>query len=297
MGECLTDSQIASYRETGCLLVESRLTAAELQGCRDEFHRLSQLAAGMTESDDKIDLEASHMAESPRIRRIKLPHTQSPVYEAVMHSDSILGPVRDLIGPNLRLHTSKLNVKAAGYGASVEWHQDWAFYPHTNDDLLAVGVLLDDMTLENGPLLVFPGSHRGPVHDHHAGGVFAGAMDLAAAGLRIEDALPLTGPAGSITIHHVRAVHGSDFNRSKADRRVLFYEITAADAFPVVGGMSKMASLQEYDARMLCGRSTLSPRLADVPVRIPQPQPEAAGSIYEIQNQAAARSFGAAADT
>jgi hypothetical protein len=28
-------------------------------------------------------------------------------------------------------------MKSAGFGAAVEWHQDWAFYPHTNDDLAA----------------------------------------------------------------------------------------------------------------------------------------------------------------
>ena len=80
-----------------------------------------------------------------------------------MTSDLILAPVRDLIGPDLRLHTTKLNMKSAGYGAAVEWHQDFAFYPHTNDDVLAVGVILDDMGMENGPLMVFPGSQEGPI--------------------------------------------------------------------------------------------------------------------------------------
>lgn len=295
--ECLSAEQIKFYQENGYLLVENRVSPDELAQCRAEIERLSAPAASMTEADDRIDLEDSHTPENPRVRRIKLPHKQSPFFEQLMRSDAILAPVRDLIGPNLRLHTSKLNIKAAGHGASVEWHQDWAFYPHTNDDLLAVGVMMDDMTLENGPLLVFAGSHKRAAYDHHANGVFSGAMDLAAAGYDIADAVPLTGPAGSITIHHVRTVHGSDFNRSPNDRRVLFYEITAADAFPVVGGMSKMASLQEYDSRILCGRSTLNPRLADVPVRIPQPQPESGGSIYEIQNQANARSFGATAET
>ena len=292
MSECLSDEQIAFYKTNGFLLAESRLTADELESCRAEFARLSRVAAGMTRSDDRIDLEDSHTPDNPRVRRVKLPHTQSEVYARLMRGDSVLAPVRDLIGPDLRLHTSKLNVKAAGYGASVEWHQDWAFYPHTNDDILAVGVLLDDMTLENGPLMVFPGTHRGPIFDHHAGGYFAGAMTPEAAGLNMAEAVPLTGPAGSLTIHHVRTVHGSDFNRSGMDRRVLFYEITAADAFPVLGGMSKMQSLEEYDSRLLCGAPTISPRLADVPIRIPQPQPEAAGSIYEIQTQAVARSFG-----
>ena len=117
------------------------------------------MARGMTASDDKIDLEDSHAPDDPRIRRVKLPHTQSQVIGDLMRSDHILAPVRDLIGPNLRLQTTKLNMKSAGYGAAVEWHQDWAFYPYTTDDVLAVGLIIADMSAENGPLMVFPGRH------------------------------------------------------------------------------------------------------------------------------------------
>ena len=71
-------------------------------------------------------------------------------------------------------------MKAAHYGSPVEWHQDWAFYPHTNDDILAIGVMLDDTDLENGPLMVVPGSHKGPVWNHHGeDGRFAGLVDPA----------------------------------------------------------------------------------------------------------------------
>ena len=132
----------------------------------------------MTESDDKIDLEDSHRPDDPRVRRIKLPHTQSRLFNDLLHSDTILAPVRDLIGPDLRLHTTKLNMKSAGYGAAIEWHQDFAFYPHTNDDVLAVAVIIDDMKLENGPLMVFPGRIKGPILDHHDDGVFAGGMNM-----------------------------------------------------------------------------------------------------------------------
>ncbi|MCG8355317.1 MAG: phytanoyl-CoA dioxygenase family protein, partial [Kiloniellales bacterium] len=238
---------------------------------------------GMTQSDDRLDLEDSHRPDAPRVRRIKLPHTQSTVVDALMRSDWILAPVRDLIGPNLRLHTTKLNMKSAQYGAAIEWHQDFAFYPHSNDDVLAVGVIIDDMAEENGPLMVFPGSHEGPVHDHHAQGVFAGAIDLEAAGLDLKDAVCLTGPAGSISIHHGRVVHGSALNTSERDRRLLFYEMMAADAFPIMGSMTRFDDLDDYNARMLCGEPTITPRLEPVPVRIPLPQPAQAGSIYEIQ--------------
>ncbi len=289
--EVLSEAQIAFYRDNGYLVLENRVPDAAIEAVRAEIARFHDEARGMTESNDRLDLEDSHSPDDPRIRRIKLPHTLSPVFDDLMRSDHVLAPVRDLVGPDLRLHTTKLNMKSAQYGAAVEWHQDFAFYPHTNDDVLAVGVIIDDMEMENGPLMVFPGSHKGPIHDHHVDGAFAGAMDLAACGYDIADAVALTGPAGSISIHHARIVHGSALNRSARDRRLLFYEMMAADAFPVMGSLTKFSSIEEYDARMLCGEPTLEPRLEPVPVRIPQPQPETYGSIYEVQKRLKARSF------
>ena len=241
--------------------------------------------ATISESDDLIDVEDSHTKDDPRIRRIKRPDLQSDFFNRLMRSDHILGPARDLLGPNLRMHTAKLNMKKAEFGAPVQWHQDFAFYPHTNDDVLAIGVVFDDIGMENGPLQVFPGSHKGPILDHHSDGVFTGAVDLQTAGLDMKDAASLTGPAGTVTIHHARSLHGSALNQSDRDRQILFYEMMAADAFPVMGAMTKFESIEHYDSLMLCGETTKQPRLADVPVRIPQPQPAKAGSIYEIQSQ------------
>jgi ectoine hydroxylase-related dioxygenase (phytanoyl-CoA dioxygenase family) len=289
--EVLTTDQIAFYRREGYLLLENHIPEDVLSAIRTEIARFTDEARGLAASSDRLDLEDSHRPDAPRLRRIKLPHTISTVIADLMRSDLILAPVRDLIGPDLRLHTTKLNMKSAGYGAAVEWHQDFAFYPHTNDDVLAVAVIIDDMGVENGPLQVFPGSHKGPIHDHHSGGVFVGAMDLSAVGLNPADAVALTGPAGSLSIHHGRIVHGSALNRSAHDRRMLFYEVMAADAFPVMGAMTRFEGIGDYDSRMLCGTPTLCPRLEPVPVRIPQPQPDGTGSIYEIQAGLRARAF------
>ncbi len=289
--EVLSQDQIDFYAANGWLTLESRIPADVIGDIRAEIARFTDEARGMTESNDRLDLETSHTPDDPRVRRIKLPHTISDVVARLMRSDAILAPVRDLIGPDVRLHTTKLNMKSAGYGAAIGWHQDFAFYPHTNDDVLAVGVMIDDMGPENGPLMVFPGSHKGPIHDHHADGVFAGAMDLAANGYDLADAAMLTGPAGTISIHHGRIVHGSATNTSTRDRRVLFIEAMAADAFPIMGGMTKFDTIAEYDSRILCGAPTVAPRLADIPVRIPQPQPSKNRSIYEIQAGTPDRSF------
>lgn len=289
--ECLSKRQRQFYRDNGYLVLERRIPDTEVERCVAEVARFREEARGLTASNSRLDLEDSHRPDSPRLRRIKLPHAISEVFSQLMRSDHVLAPVRDLIGPNLRLHTSKLNMKSAEYGAAVEWHQDWAFYPHTNDDVLAVGIVLNDVGPDNGPMMVFPGTHKREVFDHHSGGVFAGAMDLASAGLNAKDAVPLTGPRGTMSIHHARTVHGSDLNRSDRDRMLLLYEITAADAFPLSGGTTQWSSLQDYDAKLLCGSSTITPRLEQVPVRMPQPQPAKAGSIYEVQSAMQKRAF------
>jgi ectoine hydroxylase-related dioxygenase (phytanoyl-CoA dioxygenase family) len=192
-----------------------------------------------------------------------------------------------LLGPNVRLHGSKLNMKDPKYGSPVEWHQDWAFYPHTNDDLLAIGVMLDDVELENGPLMVLPGTHKGPVYNHHADGRFCGAIDPISVKLPYDKAVAVTGKAGSASFHHVRLVHGSAQNTSSKPRQLLLYECRAADAWPLVN----FTNLDEYDSCMLCGESTIEPRLEKVPVRMPLPPALNPGSIYENQTSAQRRYF------
>ena len=291
MSEVLTPDQIASYDENGYVILANQIPPDWLTKIRSEIARFEKEAADMTASNDRLDLEDSHTPEMPRLRRIKLPHLVSDLMRDLMFSDLILAPARDLIRPNLRLHTSKLNMKSAGYGAAVEWHQDYAFYPHTNDDILAIGVCIDDMAPENGPLMVYPGSHKGPVYDHHVHGVFAGAILPQDNGLNPNYTVQLTGPAGSLSIHHGRIVHGSALNTSDRARRILFYEMMAADAFPIMGSMTRWNGIEDYDTRMLCGESTLNPRLKDIPVRIPQPQPDVPVSIYEIQKGMKKRAF------
>ena len=186
-------------------------------------------------------------------------------------------------------------MKAAGYGAAVEWHQDWAFYPHTNDDLCAVGVMMDDCAIENGPLLCVPGSHKGPVFDHHSDGYFCGAIDPETPGLALETAKPCIGPAGSISIHHARTIHGSALNTSDKMRRLLLFQYRAADAWPLVGALQPK-SWEAWQALLLCGDDDpVVPRVTEVPVRLPSPAAKHAGSIYENQRGLKKSYFGKAA--
>ena len=277
----LSQAQIEEYDRVGAVVVPDVLSAAEVAELRSVTDGFVERARHVPKHDDIYDLEDTHSAGEPRVRRIKSPHLHHPAYAALVRHKGIMAALSPLIGGDIRFDTAKLNMKSAGFGAAVEWHQDWAFYPHTNDDLCAVGVMMDDMEPENGPLLIVPGTHKGPVFDHHAEGRFCGAMDPARRDVDYGSAVPLLGRAGSITIHHVRAVHGSAPNTSAKARRLLLFQFRAADAWPLLGFGP---GIEAFDGLMAAGRAeSVAPRLTAVPVRLPLPPADLAGSIYENQ--------------
>ncbi len=285
----LISEQIDFYHLKGYLAVENVLSSdevGELQRVTDEFVDKSR---SVREHTDVYDLEPGHSAETPKVRRLKDPAEIHPRYEGVLRHDRILNIAAQLIGNAIRTNGNKLNMKYPGFGSPVEWHQDWAFYPHTNDDILAVGVAIDDMTIENGALLVIPGSHRGPIYNHHQNGRFVGAVNDPS--FKLDGAVPIEVKAGGISIHHVRTLHGSAPNQSKTPRRLYLLQLCAADAWP----LCNVQDWDEFNSKLLRGKPTNQPRLVSIPVRIPLPEPEHSDSIYETQSVLERKIFSGAA--
>lgn len=275
----LTGDQKTQYAEQGFLVVEGVVPEVEVARAREVVEEFVERSRGVIESDSVFDLEPGHTAEDPRVRRLKEPCALHPIFRRLGQCDAVLDCVAALIGPNIRYQTSKLNMKSARFGSPIEWHQDFAFYPHTNDDLLAVGVALDDCTLENGCMLMIPGSHRGPIWSHHQDGLFVGAVDVEKAGIDAAAAVPVPVRAGGITLHHCRTLHASAPNTSQNPRRVMFLEFNASDAWPLLG----VPDLQAFNARIVRGAPVDRYRVTEMEVSIPLPKPERQGSIYEIQ--------------
>ena len=142
----LTREQIEHYRREGYVVAERLLDADTLAELRRVTDEVAATARGLTDHTEVLDLEPSHTPERPRVRRIKSPHLAHPFYWDMAGHPPVMAALEPLIGRDIRVRAGgKVNLKSPGYGAPVEWHQDWAFYPHTNDDVLAVGILLDDM--------------------------------------------------------------------------------------------------------------------------------------------------------
>ena len=293
MATQLTDQQVADYRERGYLVVPDVFDAARIQAMRDAADRLLEESRRVTEHTDVFDLEPDHSAEQPRLRRIKDPEKQDPAFDAALRDDHLLDMVSQLVGTaGIRYNGTKLNMKASGGGTAVEWHQDWGFYPHSNDDLLAVGVAMDDMTRDNGCLLMRPGSHHGPLYDHHQDGRFIGAINDPT--FDDSGSAEVTMAAGDISIHHVRTAHASAPNVSGQSRRLLLLMYCSADSMPLVPIFGH-GSLEEFASTFVRGEAGPEIRCEVAPIRIPWPTPLADGSIFETQSKLKGASLAAAA--
>jgi phytanoyl-CoA hydroxylase len=92
---------------------------------------------------------------------------------------------------------------------------------------------LDELSLENGPLQVVPGSHRDPLYEHWQGGIFTGSVSLEVETKAQEDAISIFGQAGTACLMNTRLLHGSAPNLSSKPRTLYIVEYCAEDAYPL----------------------------------------------------------------
>jgi len=181
----------------------------------------------------RFDVEPGHSKDKPALRRIASPIEISDTYLKLMRDNPALDAVGDIFGENLKFNNAKINSKQPGAATQVKYHQDFLFEPHTNDDLITVLFFLDQVTAENGPLEVVPGTHRGPLYEHWHNGVFTGTVSDEVVAEMKSRAVPCYGPAGSACLMHTRLLHGSAPNLSGSPRTLFICEYCAEDAYPL----------------------------------------------------------------
>ena len=276
------------FREQGYLHVPGVVSPAELAAMRaaldgwiEESRSHDKNWGDTPDGKARFDLEAGHSAERPKLRRVANPADVSEAYRDYLWNGRVADLVAELIGPDVKFHHCKLNIKLPGMATRVDWHQDHPYDPHTNDDMLAALTLLDDTTEENGCIRVVPGSHR-ERHSLFRDGVFVGKVDDDLAERFEEESVPITGRAGDVLFMHTWCMHGSAPNLSDWPRRMLICDYTAADAFWITPPM--VPSI--YSGRVIRGKPSPVARLKDAVLEIP-PHYEA-DSFFTVQGQQSA---------
>jgi phytanoyl-CoA hydroxylase len=207
----------------------------------------------------------------------------------------VLDCVARLIGDDVQVQHIKLATKPLETGqGEVAWHQDFAFVPHTNTDLVAAFVYLDDATVENGCMAFVPGSHRlGPLsHYDEAAGEFTSTCQESARALALAEPVALPVRAGGISLHHCLVLHSSYPNVSARPRRGAVVQYRAADAMQLGGPVFDDTGRQvrgEFREHVRCVEQAVRiPRMPATVLRGGYPAGQGGLGVYDLTRGATA---------
>lgn len=286
----LSDAQIEQFRRDGYLVAENAVSGEQLRRLQESVHQWVEESRAhdtpfgepTVDGRPRFDMGEEHCAQRPALRRVNNPSEISAHYHDVMRNSSMVDMVADLIGANVKYHHCKINLKLPGSHTVVAYHQDFSYTPHTNDDIVTALLMLDDISEENGCLMVVPGSHRGPQYSLFDGATFTGFVDPEQERVLKAREVAATGKAGDVCLMHTRLLHGSAPNLSDRPRGLFICVYTAADAFP----LARNPMPSKLEGTIVRGEPTRVARLMQADIELPE-QPKMA-SFFAVQGQSSA---------
>lgn len=259
------------------MLYPGLLAHGDVDQLRQEIERISGNNTLEEHDKTRLEMEPAQPPSGKLVRRIYQPCTYYPLFSDFAESARVLDLVEAIVGPDIVLHYSKINMKPPAIGSVVEWHQDLAYYPLTNDSSVTLLLYLDDADVGNGCLQVIPGKHHANLRSHNRDGYFMGKIIDP---VDESNAIPLEGQAGTAIFMHAMTPHASVTNTSTRPRRTLILSYRAADAFPIYYA-DTTADVERF-ARMVRGRPAEAARFTFERFPIPR-QKQKTASLYELQ--------------
>jgi phytanoyl-CoA hydroxylase len=263
--------QRAAYGENGYLVFPELLDSSELESLRAALAEVLRESEGLTATNDRFSITQTDSG-GYSVRRIFDPIARHQAFHDLVLNPKILDVVENLLGPNIQLHHTKLNLKPpSSREARFEWHQDYPFFPHTNFDLLAVMIYFDEATEENGCLTIIPGSHKWGPRNHlfAKDGAFSSQLEDRSVVNDPARWLKVPVPAGGMELHHCNMLHSSTANRGTRPRSAMVIQYRAADNVALGGNMSNVGfglqvrGINPYTARMIGGTFKLPGKIDD----------------------------------
>jgi ectoine hydroxylase-related dioxygenase (phytanoyl-CoA dioxygenase family) len=231
----LTDDQRRRFFEDGFLVLPDYVPTPWLARLRAAMAELLERSRSVTQSDAIYVLEEGHSADEPRLHRISSPQDQHPTFWDFMTDPVMTDLAADVVGPDVKFHHAKLNVKSGKGTQGFGWHQDIPAWPHTDFSPVTIGVYIDGCAPDQGPLTVARGSHNGPLFSMYddAGNFVVKIHPRNLGWLKDDVIVRLTGGPGTTLLLNCRAVHGSVPNKAAAARPLLLPVYSSADSFAI----------------------------------------------------------------
>jgi ectoine hydroxylase len=231
--ECaLSEHQLRSYRKNGFIQLRGLLSEDEAADFLLEANRLA-VKSGREQRPEVVFEPDTH-----DVRSVFRVHQLRKIFENLMCDGRLLDVARQILGGEVYVHQSRLNLKPGFTGKEFYWHSDFETW-HVEDGMprmraVSCVVLLTESNEFNGPLMLVPGSHMHYIscigetpQDHYRQSLRKqeyGVPDPISLGFLTEcGGLQSTkGPAGSVVFFDCNTMHGSNSNISPFPRANLF---------------------------------------------------------------------------
>lgn len=230
----LTKEQIEFYKDQGYLVVENVFTESECEEMRREIDAMVFRANNVGRKLEatwrgawRETLLHDKDAKNSSVLSIHNVQYHAAIFTKVLVNEQMTGILADLIGPNVQLHHTKMHLKPPEIGSPFPMHQDYPYFPHEKHTMTACVIHVDEATVENGCLCVYPGSHKLGDVGHAPDGLYLPPEEYP-----LEKATPAPGKAGSILVFSYFMIHGSYVNKTDQTRRIVLYQFRAADDRP-----------------------------------------------------------------
>ena len=141
-GSTLSPEQVDAYRRNGYIVVPDLYPPETMLAWKA---RLAELMAG-----EQASLKSGV--------RVWMSNQLPPDLLAAVADDRVVPILRQIIGPDVEFLSGKVVFKNTGTRFASPWHQD-RFYWHGSEKV-SVWIALDDARVDNGCLMLIPGTHR-----------------------------------------------------------------------------------------------------------------------------------------
>jgi ectoine hydroxylase-related dioxygenase (phytanoyl-CoA dioxygenase family) len=224
----LSEAQLKQFDELGYAIIENVLSPEDCEKMRSEFERIH--AAEKENGGHEVHVE-------PGSRRISNVFNKTAAFDACLWIPEVLAVSAHALG-EIKVHGANMRDPVKGYG-----HQDLhADAPKRfADDWWVVNsmIMFDDMTLDNGPTRIVPGSHRwAPINVPYVNiGDWEAAPLTSEEKVRIPNDLAASYPgevlvealSGSVIICNSSMWHGGTRKNTDKPRRMMHLTYTRRD--------------------------------------------------------------------
>ncbi len=226
----LTPEQVAFYQENGYLLVKGVFSKEEAEAFRREGHALIERVNSVSHQDPTWRGARAVTQVETKLFHCHDVQFYSAAYSKLLVDDRLTEAAAQIIGsPNVQLHHTKMFIKPPEKGSPFPMHQDYLFFPHDNDSMIAAIIHFDDAPEEKGCVRVIPGSHKlGPIAEVEEGN------HLPVDQYPVESATPCPAEAGDVLFFSYLTIHGSGVNTSNEARTTLLVQMRDPEDRPSI---------------------------------------------------------------